>query len=192
MIITNSAYSGCSIFYKFYFYREKNHSSLTIYLLVTVPIFHHLPKEKCTFIFNLLYINTSQFFKTYTLLPCHSNTYSLIFQGQKTTVPVKLRQTSPDVWHCEYVSPIIGLHSVNIFFAGKLIPNNPIGVRVAPVSDAKKCKAFGRGLLSNGVRVKDDADFTITTTGAGEGVADVRIIAPGGINLPAKYVSMFD
>lgn len=64
-----------------------------------------------------------------------------------------------------------------------------MGVRVAPVSDAKKCKAFGRGLLANGVRVKDDADFVITTKDAGEGVADVRIIAPGGINLPAQYVN---
>ncbi|XP_008201955.1 filamin-A isoform X1 [Nasonia vitripennis] len=113
-------------------------------------------------------------------------------QGQKTTVPVKLRQTSPDVWRCEYVSPVIGLHSVNIFFAGKLIPNNPIGVRVAPVSDAKKCKAFGRGLLANGVRVKDDADFVITTKDAGEGVADVKIIAPGGVNLPAKITKVSD
>jgi filamin len=101
-------------------------------------------------------------------------------------VPVKLRQTSPDVWRCEYVSPVVGLHSVNIFFAGKLIPNNPVGVRVAPVSDAKKCKAYGRGLLANGVRVKDDADFVVTTKDAGEGKAEVRIIAPGGVNLPAK------
>ena len=61
-----------------------------------------------------------------------------------------------------------------------------MGVRVAPLSDAKKCKAYGRGLLANGVRVKDDADFIITTKDAGEGVADVRIIAPGGVNLPAK------
>ncbi|XP_058791414.1 filamin-A isoform X2 [Phymastichus coffea] len=113
-------------------------------------------------------------------------------QGNKTTVPVKLRQTSPDVWRCEYVSPVVGLHSVNIFFAGKLIPKSPMGVRVAPVSDAKKCKAFGRGLLANGVRVKDDADFVITTKDAGEGVADVRIIAPGGVNLPAQLTKVDD
>ncbi|XP_011497813.1 PREDICTED: filamin-A [Ceratosolen solmsi marchali] len=113
-------------------------------------------------------------------------------QGSRTTVPVKLRQTSPDVWRCEYVSPIVGLHSVNIFFAGKLIPNNPVGVRIAPISDAKKCKAYGRGLLANGVRVKDDADFVITTKDAGEGKADVRIIAPGGVNLPANLRKVDD
>lgn len=105
-------------------------------------------------------------------------------------MPVKVRQTSPDIWRCEYVSPIIGLHSVNIFFAGKLIPNNPVGVNIAPVSDAKKCRAYGRGLLSTGVRVKDDADFTIVTKDAGEGVPDVQVIGPGGVGLPCKLVSI--
>lgn len=111
-------------------------------------------------------------------------------QGSKTTVPVKLRQTSPDVWRCEYVSPMIGLHSVNIFFAGKLIPKNPIGVTVSPLSDAKKCRAFGRGLLPNGVRVKDNADFTITTKDAGEGIPEVKVIGPGGTTLPISYVKI--
>lgn len=101
-------------------------------------------------------------------------------------IPVKLRQTSPDIWRCEYVSPVLGLHSVNIFFAGKLIPDSPMGVNFSPVSDAKKCRAYGRGLLPNGVRVKDDADFTITTKDAGEGVPEVRVIGPGGVNLPAQ------
>lgn len=99
-----------------------------------------------------------------------------------------MRQTSPDVWRCEYVSSVLGLHSVNVFFAGKLIPKSPMGVRVSPVCDAKKVRAYGRGLLSNGVRVKDDADFTIITKDAGQGEPNVRIIAPGGVNLPAKYV----
>ncbi|XP_032664758.1 filamin-A isoform X3 [Odontomachus brunneus] len=107
-------------------------------------------------------------------------------QGGKATVPVKLRQTSPDVWRCEYVSPVTGLHSVNIFFAGKLIPGNPIGVNIAPVSDAKKCRAYGRGLLPTGVRVQDVADFVVLTKDAGEGVPDIRVIAPGGVNRPVQ------
>lgn len=52
--------------------------------------------------------------------------------GHKNTVPVKVRPISQDVWRCEYVSPAIGLHSVNVFFAGQPIPNSPYGVRVAP------------------------------------------------------------
>ncbi|XP_011631143.1 filamin-A isoform X4 [Pogonomyrmex barbatus] len=107
-------------------------------------------------------------------------------QGSKTTVPVKLRQTSPDVWRCEYVSPVTGLHSVNIFFAGKPIPGSPIGVNIAPVSDAKKCRAYGRGLLSTGVRVQDIADFVVLTKDAGEGVPDIRVIGPGGVNRPVQ------
>jgi hypothetical protein len=51
--------------------------------------------------------------------------------GQKNTVPVKIRQTSPDEWRCEYVSTAIGLHSVNVFFAGQPIPNSPFGVKVS-------------------------------------------------------------
>lgn len=82
------------------------------------------------------------------------------------------------------MSPITGLHSVNVFFAGKLIPKSPMGVNVAPVSDAKKCRAYGRGLVPNGVRVKDVADFVIITKDAGEGVPDARCIGPGGVNLP--------
>ena len=107
-------------------------------------------------------------------------------QSSKTTVPVKLRQTSPDVWRCEYASPVTGLHSVNVFFAGKLIPGSPAGVNVAPISDAKKCRAYGRGLLSTGVRVKDVADFNIVTKDAGEGVPEARVIGPGGVNLPVQ------
>lgn len=32
----------------------------------------------------------------------------------------------------EYVAKEPGLHSVNVFFAGKPIPNSPFGVKVAP------------------------------------------------------------
>ncbi|XP_018353104.1 PREDICTED: filamin-A isoform X3 [Trachymyrmex septentrionalis] len=106
-------------------------------------------------------------------------------QGSKTT-SVKLRQTSADVWRCEYVSPVTGLHSVNIFFAGKPIPRSPIGVNIAPVSDAKKCRAYGRGLLPTGVRVQDIADFVVLTKDAGEGVPDIRVIGPGGVSQPVQ------
>ncbi|XP_050519631.1 filamin-A isoform X3 [Diabrotica virgifera virgifera] len=100
----------------------------------------------------------------------------------KSTVPVKVQQTAPDVWRCGYVSPLLGLHSVNIFFAGKPIPNSPFGVRVSPASDARKVKASGRGLQPQGIRVKDEADFKIHTEGAGEGVPEVQIIGPDGIH----------
>lgn len=52
--------------------------------------------------------------------------------GHKNTVPVKVRQISPDLWRCECMYPTVGLHAVNIFFAGQPIPNNPFGVKVSP------------------------------------------------------------
>ncbi|CAH0562197.1 unnamed protein product [Brassicogethes aeneus] len=110
--------------------------------------------------------------------------------GNKNSIIVKVRQTSPDLWRCEYVSPTIGLHSVNIFFAGQSIPNSPFGVRVSPVSDARKVRASGRGLQDTGVRVKDEADFKIYCEGAGEGVPEVNIIGPGGVKEPCKLTKV--
>lgn len=46
-------------------------------------------------------------------------------------------------------------------------------------SDAKKARAFGRGLQAKGVRIGDKADFKIETTGAGKGQLDVKVLGPG-------------
>lgn len=102
--------------------------------------------------------------------------------NHKTSVAAKVRQIENDVWRCEYVSALTGLHSVNVFYAGKPIPNSPFPVKIAPLSDVRKVKASGRGLQPNGVRVGDDADFKIYTEGAGEGIPEVRIVGPGGMN----------
>ncbi|KAK8751523.1 hypothetical protein OTU49_008926 [Cherax quadricarinatus] len=100
--------------------------------------------------------------------------------GHKNTVPVKTRQISDDVYRCEYVASGIGLHSINIFFAGQSITGSPFGVKVSPVCDARKVRASGRGLQPNGIRVKDSADFKVHTEGAGEGNVEVKVIGPGG------------
>ncbi|XP_063704506.1 filamin-A-like isoform X2 [Culicoides brevitarsis] len=106
--------------------------------------------------------------------------------GSKTSIIPKLIQKGPDFYRCEYVTPHVGVHSVNVFFAGKPIPNSPFGVKVSPASDSKKVRASGRGLQPTGVRVGDDADFNIYTEGAGEGTPVVRIIGPGGVNYNCK------
>lgn len=102
--------------------------------------------------------------------------------GHKNTVPVKLRVVSEGVHRCEYVASTVGLHSINVFFAGEPIPKSPFGIRFSPVCDARKCKASGRGIQPNGVRVKDIADFKVKTEGAGEGQLEVKCIGPGGVN----------
>ncbi|XP_061930043.1 filamin-A isoform X6 [Apis cerana] len=111
-------------------------------------------------------------------------------QESETTVPVRLRQPLPEVWACEYTAPKKGSYSVNVFFAGKPIPGSPFNVKVGSVSDTKKCKAYGRGLLPNGVRVQDDADFVIVTNDTGDDLPIVKIIGPGGINQPVHMTKV--
>lgn len=103
-------------------------------------------------------------------------------QGHKTTIAAKVRQISQDLWRCEYMSTLTGLHSINIFYAGKPISKSPYGVRVAPTSDPKKVRASGRGLQPTGVRIGDVGDFKIHTEGAGEGLPEVTVIGPGGVS----------
>ncbi|XP_043802399.1 filamin-A isoform X2 [Apis laboriosa] len=111
-------------------------------------------------------------------------------QEPETIVPVRLRQPLPEVWACEYTAPKKGSYSVNVFFAGKPIPGSPFNVKVGSVSDTKKCKAYGRGLLPNGVRVQDDADFVIVTNDTGDDLPIVKIIGPGGINQPVHMTKV--
>ncbi|KAK4306993.1 hypothetical protein Pmani_021217 [Petrolisthes manimaculis] len=112
--------------------------------------------------------------------------------GHKNTVPVKVRQLSDGVYRCEYVASGIGLHSINIFFAGQSIPGSPYGVKVSPVSDARRVRASGRGLQPNGVRVRDAADFRVYTEGAGEGNVEVKVIGPGGSHETVKTKQIDD
>lgn len=101
-------------------------------------------------------------------------------QGNRNTIPCRVRKIADDVHRCEYVAQTVGLHSVNVFFAGQQIPNSPFGVKVAPVCDPRKVRASGRGLQTNGVRVRDMADFKVFTENAGDGVLNVKVIGPGG------------
>ncbi|XP_065219553.1 filamin-A isoform X2 [Planococcus citri] len=105
--------------------------------------------------------------------------------GQQNALSMKLYQTSPGVWRCEYIPTAAGPINVNIFFENQVIPNSPFTVRVQPVSDAKKVKVTGRGVQTNGIRVSDSALFHINTEKAGEGKPEVQIIGPGGVNEPA-------
>ena len=52
-------------------------------------------------------------------------------RGRQDAVPVSVKQTGPGKFRCEYVPREPGLHSVNVFFAGRPIPNSPYGVNVA-------------------------------------------------------------
>lgn len=118
-------------------------------------------------------------------------------KGKPSTALTRLQKV-PDTekYVCEYVPQSPGVHSVNVFFAGKPVPNSPFGVRVAPACDTRKVRASGRGLQSTGVRVGDIADFKVYTEGAGEGVLQVKLIGPEGkeekINIKKTSDTVFD
>ncbi len=46
-------------------------------------------------------------------------------------------------------------------------------------SDAKKCRAYGRGIQPKGVRTGDVAEFRVITKDAGEGVMKATVTGPG-------------
>jgi hypothetical protein len=47
------------------------------------------------------------------------------------------------------------------------------------VSDAKKCRAYGRGIQPKGVRTGDVAEFRVITKDAGEGAMKATVTGPG-------------
>ena len=73
-------------------------------------------------------------------------------KGKKDSVPIQItpNETDPETYRCEYVATMLGLHSVNVFFAGNPIPESPFGVRVSPASIPTKVWANGRGLQPSG------------------------------------------
>ena len=55
---------------------------------------------------------------------------------------------------------------------------------MSPASIPSKVRASGRGLQPNGIRVNETVDFRVFTEGAGEGDVGVKIIGPGGVDVP--------
>jgi filamin len=53
-------------------------------------------------------------------------------------------------------------------------------------SDAKKCRAYGRGIQPKGVRTGDVAEFRVITKDAGEGVLKVTVTGPGKAYISPK------
>jgi len=53
-------------------------------------------------------------------------------RGDKATARPTITLKADGVWTVEYAATTPGLHSVNVFFAGKSIPNSPFGVVVSP------------------------------------------------------------
>jgi len=77
--------------------------------------------------------------------------------GRKDTVRPMVARKSDDNWYVEYTPVVDGPHSVNIFFAGKAIPNSPYPVGVSAeggpmVDPATTSKAGGPAQVEQPVR----------------------------------------
>ncbi|XP_033320744.1 filamin-A isoform X4 [Bombus bifarius] len=135
-------------------------------------------------------VNKPTFFDIFTKTAGRGAPVVTILDEEGLNVPFKLRQTLPEVWRCEYTPTEIGVHTIKMSFAGKSIPGSPCNVNVGSGTDAKKCRAYGRGLLPNGVRAHDNVDFVIVTKDAGEDVLGVKIIGPGGVSQSVHMVKI--
>lgn len=107
--------------------------------------------------------------------------------GKKDTASLKIspHAVQRDVYRCEYIATKLGLHSINVFYAGNPIPASPFGVKISPISQPNKVWVSGRGIQPNGIRVNEIVSFKVHTEGAGEGAVGVKIIGPGGKDVHA-------
>lgn len=71
-----------------------------------------------------------------------------------------------------------GEYSINILFADQAIPGSPFTPNFDPVTDASKCRIYGKGLERDGIKVGDKGEFVIDTSEAGAGSVDVAIDGP--------------
>lgn len=54
-------------------------------------------------------------------------------------------------------------------------------------SDARKCRAYGRGIQPRGVRTGDVAEFRVITKDAGDGIMKATVTGPGKILIDVDF-----
>ncbi|XP_073688386.1 filamin-C isoform X2 [Garra rufa] len=113
-------------------------------------------------------------------------------QNKNNTVEVLLENKGDNIFRCTYKPLQEGPHTIHVSFAGQPIPNSPFKVHISEASNANACRATGRGLQPKGVRVKEVADFTVFTKGAGTGELKVSVKGPGGVDVPVKVRDVGD
>ncbi|CAM4840345.1 unnamed protein product, partial [Rotaria magnacalcarata] len=60
----------------------------------------------------------------------------------------------------------------------------------ASAFDAKKCRAYGRGIQPTGLRTGDVAEFRVITKHAGEGIMKASVTAPDGLEVPCRVTKV--
>jgi len=90
----------------------------------------------------------------------------------------------------QIVHMVLMLHRVCISLTNEENDDSPVGGLWDIIdeifflaSDAKKCRAYGRGIQPKGVRTGDVAEFRVITKDAGEGAMKATVTGPGRIEI---------
>ena len=84
-----------------------------------------------------------------------------------------------------YAVPAAGIYSVTITSDGNHIPGSPFKVNVLAVSDASKCKAFGKAIDSpNDCVINKSLEFKVDATNAGSGHIVATATDPSSSSIP--------
>ncbi|XP_069025647.1 filamin-B isoform X3 [Embiotoca jacksoni] len=113
-------------------------------------------------------------------------------QGRQNSVEVMIEDKGDSTYRCTYRPTQAGPHSVTVTFGGVAVPKSPFGVDVGPACMPGSCRATGRGLQPNGLRVKQVGNFKVDTKNAGSGDLKVLIKGPKGAEEPVKQISSQD
>nr|XP_039265539.1 filamin-C-like isoform X3 [Styela clava] len=104
--------------------------------------------------------------------------------GNPRTVQVDIESRPNNVWRCTYTPREKGTHKIEVKFAGDHVPKSPFRVDIVPASNASACRAYGRGIQPKGVRMREKAEFHVTTKGAGDAELQVHVKGPRGHSEP--------
>jgi len=81
-----------------------------------------------------------------------------------------------------------GNHRIEVKFGGNHCRHSPFDVSVIPAFFANEVHAYGRGLQSTGLRIKEKCSFCVTTTNAGEATLGVYLTGVKGNPEPIEVV----
>ena len=103
-----------------------------------------------------------------------------VVKGPNGENEVLIEKKKDGTYTCSYVATETGPHSVEVKWAGKLVPRSPFPVNVAPGVNAQACRAYGPGVEGTDLKEGSPTEFWVETAGAGEGDLAILIRGPKG------------
>uniref|UniRef100_F6WN97 Calponin-homology (CH) domain-containing protein n=1 Tax=Ciona intestinalis TaxID=7719 RepID=F6WN97_CIOIN len=103
--------------------------------------------------------------------------------GCKQSVRPKIEKQG-ETYKVTYTPSKNGPHHVHVLFADAPINKSPFEVPISLPFNANACRAYGRGIQPTGLRMREKADFHVTTKDAGDADLKVTVKGPRGSNEP--------